>query len=162
MRATYQELAEYLGTVAGLLERYGVVLRTPIDEALTLLEDAEGRLSFELVGDLPEGPGAARSEIAVRELFLPIGFDLYDRHLYEYELIDYARDYRRAFHLHFPSWFEQKFLVVVHEHCERPVGHAACEHYEGSPIRDAYAGVRVLMDTWTGPTPDCSQLRCLG
>jgi hypothetical protein len=53
-------------------------------------------------------------------------------------------------------------MVVVHEHCEQPVGHAVCPHYEGSPIRDAYAGIVALMRVWTDPAPDCSNLRCLG
>jgi len=52
-------------------------------------------------------------------------------------------------------------MVVVHEHCERPVGHAGCPYYEGRPIRDAFAGIVALIGTWVGPTPDCSELRCL-
>ena len=58
------------------------------------------------------------------------------------------------------QWFERRYLVVVHEHCERPLGDAACDHYEGSPIRDGYAGVMVLIDAWTDE-PGCFELRCL-
>jgi hypothetical protein len=101
------------------------------------------------------------AEIGVREEFRPVGPDLYERSRYEYELLDLARDYRRSFHLHFPEWFEREFLVVVHEHCERPVGRVDCEHYEGAPIKDAYAGISVLMEVWTGETPECTDLRCL-
>lgn len=163
MRGRYQDLAEYLVKVADLLERYGVILQRPANHrSLPFLEDDAGDLSYELVGDLPGGASSARTEVAVRERFLRVGVDLYTRALYEYELIDHAQDYRRAFHLHSPDWFERRFLVVVHEHCERPIGNERCEHYEGSPIRDAYAGVITLMDIWTGPAPDCSQLRCLG
>ena len=162
MRGTYEEIAEYVSGVAALLERFGATLRLPFGTDLELLEDPSGQLSFELLGDLPDGADPARSEVALREAFHPVGVGLYERTLYEYELVDRERDYRRALHLHFPEWFHRRFLVVVHEHCERPVGHTECEHYEGSPIKDAYAGVVALMGIWTGPTPVCSELRCLG
>jgi hypothetical protein len=162
MRGTYGEIAEYLAGVAALLERFGATLRLPVGADFELLEDRSGELSFELLGDLPDGADPARAEIAVREAFRPVGVGRYERTLYEYELVDRERDYRRALHLHFPKWFQRRYLVVVHEHCERPVGRAECEHYEGTPIKDAYAGVVALMGIWTGPTPDCSTLRCLG
>jgi len=163
MQGTYQEISEYLSAAAALLERHGVALRLPGQQAdLELLEDSSGRLSFELVGDLPGAADPTCSEIAVREEFHPLGSDRYERRRYEYEILDRERDYRRAFHLHFPEWFERTFMVVVHEHCERPVGHVACPHYEGSPIRDAFAGIVALMAIWVDPTPDCPELRCLG
>jgi hypothetical protein len=163
MRGTYQEISRYLTSAAVLLERYGVTLRLPgHSDELELLEDPSGRLSFELLGDLPSEADPGRSEIAVREEFRPLGGGRYERSRYEYEIIDRERDHRRAFHLHFPEWFERTFMVVVHEHCEQPVGHVACPHYEGSPIRDAYAGIVALMRVWTDPAPDCAELRCLG
>ncbi len=163
MRASYEACAGYLVRVAQLLERNGVMLRKPADgEDLVLEEDDDGVLSFELLGDLPDGSRPAMAGVEVREEFRPIGADLYERSRYEYELLDKARDYRRAFHLHFPEWFEQTFLVVVHEHCERPIGRVDCAHFEGSPIKDAHAGIGVLMDVWTGEPPDCDALRCLG
>jgi hypothetical protein len=158
-----QDVEDYLVRVAGLLERYGVTLQSPGgDHRLRLLEDDSGNLSFELVGDLPGDTSSTWTQVVVREQFLLHSVDRYARALYEYEIVDHQRDYRRAFHLHSPDWFERRFLVLVHEHCERPIGSVRCEHYEGSPIRDAYAGVTALMDTWTGPAPDCSRLRCLG
>jgi hypothetical protein len=163
MRARYREVEAYLLGVASLLERHGVVLRDPADgEDLVIREDPTGALSFALVGDLPDAPGAAPAEIAIREQFRPVGPDQYERTGYAHELLDRPRDCRRALHLHSPEWFEREFLVVVHEHCERPIGRSACDHYEGSPVGDAYAGVLALMAIWVGDVPDCSALRCLG
>lgn len=163
MRGTYEEISRYLSSAAVLLERYGVTLRLPgHSNELELLEDPSGRLSFEILGNLPSEADPGRSEIAVREEFTPLGSGRYERSRYEYEIIDRERDHRRAFHLHHPAWFERTLLVVVHEHCEQPVGHVVCPHYEGSPIRDAYAGIIALIRVWTGPAPDCSELRCLG
>lgn len=163
MRASYDEFAEYLTNVVLLMERNGIVLRQPAHgEDLVIQEADDGALSFELLGDLPDGHQPTMSRVEIREEFRPIATDLYERARYEYEVLDTARDYRRAFHLHFPAWFERAFLVVVHEHCERPIGQVDCEHFEGSPIKDAYAGIGVLMTTWTGDPPDCASLRCLG
>ena len=162
MRGTHDAIADYLSSAATLLERYGVTLRSSSgSEELELLEDADGRLSFELLGDLPDGLDPARSGIAVREGFEPLGKDRYARDRYEYELVDRERDYRRAFHLHFPDWFRHRYLVVVHEHCERPIGHVRCEHYAGSPVKDAFGGITALIDVWTGSAPDCSAIKCL-
>jgi hypothetical protein len=157
MRATYQQIADYLSSAAALLERYGVVLRDGRDD-LEILEDGMGRLSFELVGRIG-APGA--SAIEVREEFGPVANDLYERTGYEFELLDRERDHRRAWHMHSTEWFRRTHLVVVHEHCDRPIGHAACQHYEGSPVRDVYAGIVALVDAWTAPTQDCARLRCL-
>ncbi len=165
MRGTYEEISRYLSSAALLLERYGVTLRlSGHSDELEILEDSSGSLSFEILGDLPSDAdlGRGRSQIAIREEFHPIGVGRYERSRYEYEIIDRERDHRRAFHLHHPAWFERTFMVVVHEHCEQPVGHAVCPHYEGSPIRDAHAGIVALMRVWMDPAPDCSELRCLG
>lgn len=162
MRGDYDAIAEYLLLVAALMERYGIALRLPEGTGeLEILEDPAGDLSYELLGDLPGGANRSRSELIVRERFARVGPDRYARAGYAYEILDRERDYRRAFHLHDPGWFQQEFLVVVHEHCERPIGHVPCRHYEGSPIKDAFAGVEVLMGTWTGLAPDCSRLTCL-
>lgn len=159
MRGTADALEGYLSDVANLLERMGVTVRGPAD--IALLEDADGHLSFELVGDLPDGGRPARSEVAIREVFEPEGPDQYGRTRYEYELIDRERDFRRAFHLHSPDWFERRYLVVVHEHCERPLGTIDCEHYHGTPIKDAFGGIHAILDAWTADPPECSDLRCL-
>lgn len=161
MRATYDEIASYLANLAGLMERHGILLRPSVDgEDLIIGETADGSLSFELLGDLPHGVEPA-SRISVREAFAHVAPGRYERSRYEYELLDVARDYRRAFHLHSPDWFERTHLVVVHEHCERPIGRVDCEHFEGTPIKDGYAGIGVLMTAWTGAPPDCSTLPCL-
>jgi hypothetical protein len=162
MRGTAHAIEDYLSAVATLLERYGVIVRNPSGlAAVELLEDAGGHLSFELLGHLPDGRPDDRSEIAVREVFERVGDDQYERIGYEYELIDRERDYRRTFHLHYPEWFRARYLVLVHEHCERPIGRVACEHYEGSPLKDAFAGIAALLDVWTSEPPDCDALRCL-
>jgi hypothetical protein len=163
MQGDYSEVAAYLSRVAALLERYGIALRLPegTDE-LEVLEDRAGNLSFEVLGDLPDPATPSRSEIIVRERFDRAKRDQYARAGYEYEILDRERRYRRSFHLHDSEWFQTAYLVVVHEHCESPIGHVSCKHYEGSPIRDAYAGVEALIDVWTGPPPDCSRLTCLG
>jgi hypothetical protein len=162
MRGTSESIAEYLSDIATLLERYGVSLRfaTRSDD-LELLEDQSGNLSFELLGSLPDDATPARSEIAIREAFEPIGPDRNERTEYEYELVDRERDYRRAFHLRFPDWFRARYLVLVHEHCERPIGRIACDHYEGSPLKDGFAGILALVDVWTAEPPACAELRCL-
>lgn len=161
MRGTSDAIEDYLVALATLLERLGVTILGQASGDVELLEDARGQLSFELTGALPTEPGATRSTITVREAFEPIEPDRYARIQYEYELLDGARDYRRAFHLHFPEWFRQRYLVVVHEHCERPIGRVTCDHFEGSPIKDAFAGVLALMDAWADEAPDCADLRCL-
>jgi hypothetical protein len=162
MRGSSDDIGDYLARVAMLLERNGVVLRLTEGADLELDEhDVTGDLSFELLGDLPDARTASRSELVVRERFARLGPDDYVRAAYAYELRDRAREFRRAFHLHDPEWFQREFLVVVHEHCESPIGHELCGHYEGSPIKDAYAGVMTLMDVWSADPPDCSRLRCL-
>ncbi len=135
MRGDSVEVAEYLSRVAALLERYGIALRLPdgTDE-LEILEDPAGALSFELVGDLPDAATPSHSEVIVRERFDRVGPDRYARAGYEYEILDRERGYRRSFHLHDPEWFQEEFLVVVHEHCESPIGRVPCRHYRG-PVR---------------------------
>ena len=159
MRGTARSVEDYLLEVADLVERLGITIRG--DPDIPLLEDRNGGLSFEFVGDLPDGQDPAQSEIIIREAFERDGRDSYVRARYEHELIDRERGFRRAFHLHHSDWFERRFLVVVHEHCERPIGAVDCEHYEGTPVRDAFAGVLALVDAWTGDPLDCSTLRCL-
>ncbi len=161
MRWSYDTCAEYLSRVAALIERFGATLDLPEGTDLELLEDDDGTLSFEIMGSLPDGTHPAPARLVIREGFRRISPDLYERSRYEYELVDRARDFRRAFHLHFPEWFGRRFLVVVHEHCERPIGLVDCEHYAGRPIGDAFAGVTTLMDIWTAEPPDCGALTCL-
>lgn len=161
MRWSHDKCAEYLSRIAALIERFGATLDLPEGADLELLEEDDGTLSFEIVGSLPDGTHPALTRLVIREAFRRISPDLYERSRYEYELVDRARDFRRAFHLHFPEWFGRRFLVLVHEHCERPIGLVRCEHYAGRPIEDAFAGVKTLMDVWTAEPPDCGALPCL-
>lgn len=161
MHWSYEECAEYLSRVAALMERFGATLDLPEGAELELLEEDDGTLSFEVTGSLSDGNHPALTRLVIREGFRRISPDIYERARYEYELVDQVRGFRRAFHLHFPEWFERRFLVVVHEHCERPIGQVDCEHYAGQPIQDAFAGVTNLMDIWTAEPPDCKALKCL-
>ena len=156
MRLTDDGLDKYLASVADLLDRYG--LDVP-DGALSIDQAADARR----LGVRAVLPGGTRTPAVVelRETWVEDGAGAFARTEYVYELIDRERDFRRAFHLHDADWFERRFLVVVHEHCERPIGAAGCDHYEGTPIKDAFAGVLVVMDAWTADLPDCSTLRCL-
>lgn len=156
------ECEGYLTKVAELMERYGVQLTKPAPgEDLELLEDDEGVLSFELIGQLPDVEGAGGANVEVREGLAPLGDGTYRTSTYEYELVDHVGTYRRAFHLHDPEWFGGRYLVVVHEHCERPLGRVDCEHYAGSPLKDSYAGLTRLVDTWSNGSTECGTLICL-
>ncbi len=162
MRLSSEECGDYLGRVARLLEQFGLILSKPAErEDLVLEKSKTGVLSYELCGELADPDGGVPAHIEIREEFTSIRPDVYERTRYEYELRDEARGYRRAFHLHFPDSFMRTYLVVVHEHCERPIGTVKCEHYEGSPVKDAFAGAQTLFDAWTGDPPDCRSLRCL-
>ena len=152
---------DYASRIVELLERYGVVLSKPgPGEPVEVLEADDGSLSFEVAGSLPDGRAPALSTFEVREHFRAIHGERYERDGYEYELIDRERDFRRSFHFHDSAWFETRHLVVVHEHCEQPIGDRSCDLYQGAPIRDGYAGVMALVDAWTSE-PGCSQLVCL-
>jgi hypothetical protein len=162
MRLSYEQCEDYLARVAALLEGFGVVFSRPAaGEDLVLEESRRGVISYELRGELVDPDGDVPARVEIREQFTPVRPDVYERARYAYELRDEARDYRRAFHLHSPEAFMSTYLVVVHEHCERPIGTRQCEHYEGSPVKDAFAGVRAIMDLWTDDPPDCGRLHCL-
>ena len=158
MRLTDRGLDSHLAGIANLLDRYGVSLD---GGALTVEEATAGARTLDIRGFLPDGRRPSRAVLEIRETWLPAGPGVFERAEYVYELLDGERDFRRAFHLHDRDWFERHFLVVVHEHCERPIGTERCAHYEGTPVRDAFAGVFVLVDAWTTDSPECSSLRCL-
>lgn len=161
MRADRHGCERYLQRVAELMERFGVELDEPAPGAdFLLLEDDLGRLSFRLSGVIGGPLDGARLD--VREELAP-GADgeQFATSRYAYELIDTVREYRRAFHLHDPEWFRQHYLVLVHEHCEQPLGRAVCDHHVGNPVRDAYAGVTALVGAWMADPLDCRDLPCL-
>ena len=162
MRIRRAECDVYLERLAELMERYGVELDDPSPQAdLVLHEDDDRRLSFRLSGILPHGTRRNAARLDVREELAPIGDELYQTTRYAYELIDPARGYRRAFHLHDADWFERELMVVVHEHCERPIGDPDCDHYAGEPLKDGYAGIARLMAISIAEPPDCRDLECL-
>ena len=162
MDLSQRALADYLADVAELLERYGLVLDLGPADELHLGETPSGVLVFDLRGFLPDRAPPPRSTLAVREIWRPAARSRYERSEYEYELLDHERGYRRAFHLHDRELFTRRFDVVVHEHCERPVGDARCDHYAGLPVRNAFAGIERLLGEWVDPgPPDCDSLVCL-
>lgn len=158
MRLTDHGLETYLSDVADLLERYGLEPDSP-GQGLTIDEAVGARRLA--VRAFPPGVRSTTAGVELRETWVGDGTGSFERSEYAYELVDQLSDFRRAFHMHFPEWFRRRFLVVVHEHCERPIGRIDCEHFEGTPIRDAFAGVLAIVDVWTGEAPDCSALRCL-
>ena len=160
MRLARAALEDYLADIAELLERYGAVVDPDVEPVI--YASPSGARWFEVRGVLWDGPTPSRSIVELREVWQPTTDGAYERSEYEYELLDGARAYRRAFHLHDRAVFVRRFSVVVHEHCERPIGSAACDHYAGPPVRDAFAGVELLVAAWVDPAdPDCEGLHCL-
>ncbi|MEX1264363.1 MAG: hypothetical protein WEE66_10615 [Actinomycetota bacterium] len=160
MRLVAVALEAYLADVAELLERYGAVVDPEVEPVI--FASPSGARWFEVRADLWDGPLPARSIVELREVWHPTADGAYERSEYEYELLDGVREYRRAFHLHDRDGFVRRFSVVVHEHCERPIGFSRCDHYAGLPVRDAFAGVELLVAAWVDPVdPDCEGLHCL-
>ena len=160
MQLSGDALEDHVGALARLLERFGAVLDP--DDDIRIRERPDGDRWFELAANLPGAPGAAASRILVQERWHRVAADALERAEYAYELLDQERTARRAFHRHDVDWFVHRYSVVVHEHCERPIGVAPCAHIEGRPIRDGFAGVMRLIETWTDPEPpDCRAFRCL-
>jgi hypothetical protein len=125
------------------------------------LEYADRRTRAQLVLEA-ELPGAGLPPVSraiVRETFELIDGS-WEQVGYRYELVDQEADGRRAYHLHDPELFLKRFRALVHEHCERPIGSARCDHYGGLPIRDSQDGVQRVLLAWTDGF-DCDELRCL-
>ena len=160
MRLLVTDVPAYVADLVALVERCGVEVlgAGPIEVVRT----SAGAIAFAIAGRLPGGGTALPSTVEVREAYEPVDADTLERAAYAFELIDRERGFRRAFHQHDPEWFARTHLVVVHEHCERPIGVAPCAHLEGTPIRDGFAGIMALLDGWIMGPPDCSTLRCLG
>ena len=137
------------------------LFRTGADFVERRLEYADGRTRAQLVLEA-ELPGAGLppvSRVIVRETF-ELRDGSWEQVGYRYELVDREADGRRAFHLHDQELFLKRYRILVHEHCERPIGSARCEHYAGLPIRDSRDGVQRILRTWTDGF-DCDQLTCL-
>ncbi len=162
MQLSVTDLERYLSGIGELLERYGVVLELEPAAPLVLEESPSGAISFELRGFLPDGRIPPLSVLEVRERWRRLASSRLERSEYAFELLDHERAFRRAFHLHDSEAFIRHFHVVVHEHCERPIGTAPCAHIAGPPLRDAYRGVDLLLAAWTDPRPpDCAAMTCL-
>lgn len=162
MQLRREEFPDYVGRVVWLLERYGAALIKPgADDDLELLEDEGGGIGFDLVGELPHSGPSGAPTVEIRESLAPVGDGRYATQRYEYELLDPDGDHRRAFHMHDPDWFARQLYVLVHEHCERPLGHLECDHYAGAPVKDSYAGVVRLIAAWTAGPAVCASFDCL-
>lgn len=160
MRLSGVALEDHVAQVIALIERCGAVLERAEDTWIHELPNGVRRYALE--ASLPGVDAADASTLRVRERWHRVAHDLFERADYEYELRDRERGVRRALHLHDRDWFVDRHQVVVHEHCERPIGVAPCAHIEGSPVRDAFAGVMRLIEIWTNPElPDCAALPCL-
>jgi hypothetical protein len=160
LRLTDSGLGDYLADVAQLLDRYGAASHDP-DGDLVIEATGDRARTFDLRRFLPTGRNPSGAILDIRETWIAGDFSGFERAEYVYELRDHERDFRIAFHHHDQDVFIRRFAVVVHQHCERPIGAIDCAHYEASPIRDAFAGVMALIDVWTSDPPDCAALRCL-
>lgn len=143
-----------------MLEKYGLVIDAPIQASTVIERRRDETRAFEIRGFLPT-VASSRSVIEISEQWLTMGADLFERAAYRYELVDAERGYRRAFHRHNDAQFERHFGVVVHEHCESPIGHAPCPHFFGAPVRDGYRGIELLLKAWVADPPECAALPCL-
>ena len=160
MRFAPAELDAYVADLAELAERYGITLTLSDDESLSIETEPGGGRRFNIVGSLPDGRRPPQATVQIAEKWQAVD-DAYERSAYRYELIDHQRGYRRAFHRHDDQWFVSRFGVVVHEHCESPIGETRCPHHFGPPIADAFKGIEALMSAWVADSPDCDDLPCL-
>lgn len=161
MRLTSAGLDDYLADLAELAERYGITLGLTDGEPLTIESEPSGSRRFTLLGALPAGRNWPAASVELGETWRPAGLDGYERSAYRYELLERQRDFRRAFHRHDEGFFERRYGVVVHEHCELPIGAAPCAHLFGAPVRDGYRAIELLMSAWVADQPDCPSLPCL-
>lgn len=156
MRASRRQLEAYLTDLAGHLWSLGADLTEP-----ELLEAGDDVVGFELAGELPGAGVPKPGVIILRERWRTVGDEL-ERIEYGYELIDHPRERRRAYHLHDVEAYRAAYDVLVHEHCEEPMGTIVCHHYYGEPVTDGYAAFRLLYLAWSDESMGCDELRCLG
>ena len=160
MRLSGVALEDHVAQVIALVERCGAVLEPAEDTWIHELPNVVRWYALE--ASLPGVDAAGASTLVVRERWHRVADDRFERAEDEYELRDHECDVRRALHLPDRDRFVDRHLVVVHEHCERPVGVTPCARVEGRPVRDAFAGVMRLIGIWTDPDlPDCAVLPCL-
>jgi hypothetical protein len=161
VRLTLAALSDHVADLAELAERYGIVLENGDSEPLAIETEPDGAQRFAIVGFLPEERRAHVTRVEFAEKWRPSEDGAYERSAYRYELLDHERDFRRAFHRHDDPWFQRHFGVVVHEHCESPIGRPFCAHHFGPPIHDGYRAIELLMTAWVSDPPDCAALPCL-
>jgi len=152
------------------LDRYGLALATRLDAigadldagSPALAEADDGRISLAISASLPGSPSSARARIELVEHWAVDG-SAYQLIGYRYELIDHENDRRRAFHRHDDALFIRAFDVVVHEHCEEPIGVVRCAHGAGLPKRDGFEALNDLLSAWSTPPAAaiCAGLPCL-
>lgn len=152
------------------LDRYALALATRLGaicadldaEIPQMVEADDGQVGLVIGGDLPGSPISARTRIELVEHWAADG-NAYRLIGYRYELIDHENDRRRAFHRHDDALFIRAFDVVVHEHCEEPIGVARCAHVAGLPKRDGFEALNELLAAWSTPPADaiCADLPCL-
>jgi hypothetical protein len=114
-------------------------------------------------GDLPGSGIPTSSQVDLTERWVrPFRDQPWRLIEYAYELLDQERHVRFALHLHDQDWFVDNFRVVVHEHCESPIGTFRCRHYAGDPVAGSYEAVDRLLEVWTRDVPlECAPLICL-
>ena len=153
---TIEDLDRHVARLATIVWNLGALVEGP-----HLDQYDDGVFVVALSGDLPGPNRPARTEVVVREKWMPIATDRYRRAEYSYELIEHPLGRRRAFHAHDRGHFVDAFDVATHEHCEETLGAPACEHYFGLPV-DAYDAVRRFTLIWGRPGPlGCDSLRCM-
>jgi len=162
--ASKEDLLVYLADVVEELERFAVTLLPPDDgDDIVLGRESDGSLVVDLGGRLPGPPRSGGVDLELFERWRPTGSDQWACVEYRYELRHHLLGYRRALHRHDEAHFVRGYGVATHEHCESTIGVAACGHYYGLPVADAFDAFRRLYALWlTDEAPDCLALTCLG
>ncbi len=155
--ATIAELRQYLGDLSAILWNFGAVFPVP-----TLDPYHDGACGFEFSALLPGGADPRPAVIKMAETWEPSRSGQYALAEYEYDLIEYPLNRRRAYHRHSERDFLREHGVAVHEHCEEVLGAPACGHSMGLPV-DGYEAIRRLTSLWgQHGSLGCSALRCMG
>lgn len=157
--------ASYPVELVEMMERFGAVVSEA--DTVTVVTGPDGSRRIDITARLPWGPGVDPPTIRTREVWRPTGMpmdpDAFELTEYAYELLHRPLGYRRSLHLHHADAFLRAYGRPEHEHCEVPIGHAACAHVAGEPVRGGFDGFRRLLDVFIqGGPPDCRALRCLG
>jgi hypothetical protein len=158
---TTDELLTYLADLIEIVERFGAVVLPPYDADDVAWQQDGPELTFELATRLPVDRRSREVDLVFTERWRP-GGRKWELAEFAYELRHHQLDYRRALHRHDEAQFVKRFDVATHEHCETPMGLAACGHYFGEPVTGAIDGFYRLYGIWlSGQQPDCSELHCL-